>query len=198
MTGAETSLPRVNPAAGGYCGKRALDLMIAGMACTVFAPIVAGVALAIWLDDGGSLMFSQSRLGRARRPFTLHKFRSMRDQKVTRVGHWLRNTGVDELPQFLNVCRGDMSVVGPRPLTEQDVARLGWNDLHHDWRFAAKPGITSLSQLLAGRGARASERLDRFYLHRQSLALDLKVIALSFAVNVLGKKRIRRWLRASA
>ena len=186
------------PAGSTYPGKRALDLAIAGTACMVFAPAVAGVALAVWLDDGGSLMFSQSRVGRARQPFMLHKFRSMRDQKVTRVGHWLRSTGVDELPQLLNVCRGEMSVVGPRPLTDQDVTRLGWNDLQHDWRFAAKPGITGLSQLLAGRGARASERLDRFYLRRQSLALDVKLIALSFAVNLLGKRRVRRWLRASA
>ena len=181
-----------------YPGKRALDVMVAGTACLVFAPVVAGVALAIWLDDGESPVFSQCRLGRLRQPFVLHKFRSMRDQRVTRVGQWLRNTGVDELPQLVNVWRGDMSVVGPRPLTEQDVTRLGWNDLQHDWRFAAKPGITGLSQLLAGRGARASERLDRLYLRRQSLTLDLKIIALSFAVNVLGKSRMRRWLRASA
>lgn len=198
MIANETAQPRPSVCVERYPGKRALDLVVAGTACVVFAPVVTGVALAIWLDDGGSPIFSQSRLGRARQPFTLRKFRSMRDQKITRVGHWLRTTGLDELPQFLNVCRGEMSVVGPRPLTEQDVARLGWNDLQHDWRFEAKPGITGLSQLLAGRGARASERLDRFYLRRQSLTLDLKVIALSFAVNLIGKKRIRRWLRASA
>jgi undecaprenyl phosphate N,N'-diacetylbacillosamine 1-phosphate transferase len=185
---------KMNP----YAGKRVLDLVVAGTACMLFAPLAAGVAAAVWLDDGGPPMFSQSRLGRARQPFTLYKFRSMRGQRVTRVGHWLRNAGIDELPQFLNVCRGEMSVVGPRPLTEQDVARLGWGDREHDWRFAGKPGITGLSQLLAGQGARATERLDRFYLRHQSLTLDLKLIGLSFAVNVLGKRRIRRWLRASA
>jgi lipopolysaccharide/colanic/teichoic acid biosynthesis glycosyltransferase len=181
-----------------YPGKRAFDLAVAGAACMVFAPVVAGVAIAVLLDDAGPLMFSQSRLGRARQPFTLLKFRSMRDQQVTRVGQWLRSTGIDELPQFVNVCRGDMSVVGPRPLTAQDLTRLGWNGAEHDWRFAAKPGITGLSQLLAGRGARASERLDRLYLRRQSLVLDLKLIALSFAVNFLGKSKIRRWIRPGA
>jgi len=178
-----------------YPGKRAFDLAVAGAACLLFAPVVAGVAVAILLDDSVPVTFSQPRVGRARQSFTLLKFRSMREQKVTRVGQWLRATGIDELPQFVNVCRGEMSVVGPRPLTAQDVTRLGWNGPEHDWRFAARPGITGLSQLLAGRGARASERLDRLYLRKQSLALDVKLLALSFAVNVLGKSKIRRWLR---
>ncbi len=181
-----------------YPGKRAFDLAVAGTACLLFAPVVAGVAVAILLDDSPPVTFSQSRVGRARQPFTLLKFRSMRAQQVTTVGQWLRRTGIDELPQFVNVCRGDMSVVGPRPLTAQDLARLGWNGPEHDWRFAAKPGITGLSQLLAGRGARASQRLDRLYLRKQSLALDVKLVALSFAVNLLGKSKIRRWLRPAA
>jgi lipopolysaccharide/colanic/teichoic acid biosynthesis glycosyltransferase len=180
-----------------YRGKRTFDLVLAGTACIAFAPVVVGVTIAIWLEDNGSPLFSQSRVGRERHPFTILQFRSMRAQQVTRVGQWLRRTGIDQLPQFVNVCRGDMSVVGPRPLTEQDVERLGWTGPHHDWRFAAKPGITGLSQLLAGRGSRSSERLDRVYLRRQSLSLDLQLIALSFAVNVLGKRKVRRWIRGS-
>jgi len=109
----------------------------------------------------------------------------------------MRETGVDELPQFVNVLRGEMSVVGPRPLTDHDINRLGWAGPSHDWRFSVKPGITGLSQLLAGRGARATERFDRLYLQRQSLSLDLRLIALSFAVNVAGKKQVRRWIRAA-
>ena len=140
-----------------YPGKRALDVLAAGTACAVFAPVVVGVTLAVWLEDGGSPLFSQSRVGRSRNPFTLLKFRSMRNAQVTRVGQWLRRTGIDELPQFVNVVRGEMSVVGPRPLTSQDVERLGWAGTDHEWRFAAKPGITGLSQLLAG-GRSASER----------------------------------------
>lgn len=178
-----------------YPGKRTLDVLTAGAACMVFAPVVVGVALAVWLEDGGSPLFSQSRVGRRRVPFTLLKFRSMRNSQVTRVGTWLRRTGIDELPQFVNVCRGEMSVVGPRPLTGQDIERLGWAGPEHDWRLAAKPGITGLAQLLAGRGARSSERLDRLYLRRQSLSLDLKIIALSFAVNIAGKAKVRRFFR---
>ncbi len=181
-----------------YPGKRALDVLVAGTACAAFAPLVAGIAVATWLEDSGSPLFAQSRVGRARQPFTILKLRSMRGQRVTRVGRWLRRTGIDELPQFVNVLRGEMSVVGPRPLTQQDVDRLGWHDAPHDWRFAANPGITGLSQLLARPTPRSARRLDRLYLQRQTLLLDLRIIALSFAVNVAGKRTIRRWVRAAA
>ena len=178
-----------------YRGKRAFDLLGAGTACLVFAPLVAAIALATVIEDGGPAFFVQTRLGRHRRPFEILKFRSMRDGRVTRVGHWLRRTGFDELPQFVNVCRGEMSVVGPRPLTAEDVQRLGWNGPELDWRFGTKPGITGLSQLLAGRGAAASRRLDRLYLRGQDPLVDLQLVALSFFVNVVGKQRFRRLLR---
>lgn len=179
-----------------YAGKRALDVLVAGTACAAFAPLVAGIAVATWLEDSGSPLFAQSRVGRERHPFTILKLRSMREQRVTRVGRWLRRTGVDELPQFVNVLRGEMSVVGPRPLTQQDIDRLGWQTVPHDWRFAVNPGITGLSQLLARPTPRAARRLDRLYLRRQSLSLDLRLIAFSFAVNLAGKRTVRRWLRA--
>lgn len=179
-----------------YPGKRALDLAVAGTACLAFAPLAAGIAIASWLDDRGPALFEQSRVGQQRQPFTILKFRSMRAGQVTRVGHWLRRTGIDELPQFINVVRGDMSVVGPRPLTQADIDRLGWGSPQHDWRFEARPGITGLSQLLAGRGVRSTQKLDRLYQQRQSLSLDVQLIALSFAVNVFGKASVRRWLSA--
>jgi lipopolysaccharide/colanic/teichoic acid biosynthesis glycosyltransferase len=184
-----------NVSARPYSGKGALDLLALSAACLALAPLAAGIALATWAEDGGPPFFLQTRLGRDRRPFTVVKFRSMSQERVTRVGTLLRRTGLDELPQFINVARGEMSLVGPRPLTRQDVARLGWDTSGYDWRFAAKPGITGLSQLLAGRGARFSRRLDRLYLKRQSLTLDVSLIAFSFAANVLGKRRIRKWLR---
>ena len=180
-----------------YAGKRALDLLVAGTACAAFAPLVAGVAVATWLEDSGSPLFAQPRVGRQRQPFTILKLRSMREQRVTRVGRWLRQTGIDELPQFVNVLRGEMSVVGPRPLTPEDVERLGWHESDEDWRFAANPGITGLSQLLAGPASRSTRRLDRLYLQKQSLLLDLRLIALSFAVNLAGKRNVRRWFKAA-
>jgi undecaprenyl phosphate N,N'-diacetylbacillosamine 1-phosphate transferase len=178
-----------------YPGKRTLDLALAGVASIVFAPVVAVIALAIWLDDRGSPFFRQIRIGQARRPFSILKFRTMRDGAVTRVGRWLRHTGLDELPQFANVCRGDMSVVGPRPLTQEDIERLGWCSSRHDWRFDSKPGITGSAQLAGGRSARDSSRLERLYLRKQSITLDVCIVALSFAINVIGKAAVRKWIR---
>jgi len=165
------------------------------MACLIFAPLAAAIALLTWLEDRGSPLFLQTRVGYRRRPFTVFKFRTMRDQQVTRIGRWLRQTGLDELPQFINVCRGEMSVIGPRPLTSEDVRRLGWATQNHEWRFATRPGITGLSQLLAGRSARYSRRLERLYLRRQGFSFDLRLIALSFAVSLAGKRIVRQWLR---
>jgi undecaprenyl phosphate N,N'-diacetylbacillosamine 1-phosphate transferase len=123
------------------------------------------------------------------------KFRSMCSGEVTRAGRWLRRTGLDEVPQMLAVPRGQMSMVGPRPLTRSDIGRLGREGAQLDWRFAVRPGITGLSQLLVGRGAGASRRLDRLYLKRQSLTLDVQIIALSFTVKIIGTPAVRRWLR---
>ena len=178
-----------------YRGKRTVDFAFAGIACVVFAPLVAGLALAIWLDDRGSPFFTQTRTGAGRKTFPILKFRTMRDGVVTRVGRWLRRTGLDELPQFVNVCRGEMSIVGPRPLTPEDVMRLEWSSQRYDWRFALKPGITGTAQLAGGRSARDSARLDRLYLRRQCASLDVCIIALSFAINVIGKTRVRQWIR---
>jgi undecaprenyl phosphate N,N'-diacetylbacillosamine 1-phosphate transferase len=178
-----------------YCGKRTVDMALAGAACLVFAPAVAAITLAIWIDDGGSPFFEQIRIGAGRESFRILKFRTMRDGAVTRVGRWLRRTGLDELPQFVNVARGEMSVVGPRPLTPEDIARLHWSSEHHDWRFESRPGITGIAQLAGGKSARHSERLDRLYQRRQSAALDIGIIALSFAANIVGKTAVREWLR---
>ena len=80
-----------------YAGKRALDVLVAGAACAAFAPLVAGIAVASWLEDSGSPLFAQSRVGREREPFTILKLRSMREQQITRVGRWLRRTGHEHI-----------------------------------------------------------------------------------------------------
>jgi lipopolysaccharide/colanic/teichoic acid biosynthesis glycosyltransferase len=122
--------------------KRLFDLAGACAGLVVFAPAMAVIAMAILLDDGAPLLFTQPRLGYRRRPFSILKFRSMRDGRVTRVGRILRATGLDEVPQFINILRGDMSGVGPRPLTPADVDRLGWTGAEVEFRWQVKPGLT--------------------------------------------------------
>jgi lipopolysaccharide/colanic/teichoic acid biosynthesis glycosyltransferase len=175
--------------------QRLFDVAGAAGGLVGFAPIMAAAALAIRIDDGGPIVFRQERLGERRVPFTILKFRSMRDGRTTRVGAVLRATGLDELPQLVNVLRGEMSAVGPRPLEASDVARWGWDTPRHDFRWRVRPGLTGLGQLLGAGSPRRTLVLDRIYIARRSLGLDLRMIALSFAVNVLGKRRVRELLR---
>jgi undecaprenyl phosphate N,N'-diacetylbacillosamine 1-phosphate transferase len=179
----------------GYAGKDAFDRLAAGTACLALFSLAAGIAVASWVEDGGPPLTLAGRLGRDRRPFTELRFRSTRNAQPTRVGEVLRRTGLEQLPQLINVLRGEMSLVGPQPRARAELHGVAAADAEQDWRFAAKPGITGLAQLLAPRGARNAGRLDRLYLSRQSLALDLQLLALSFAAHAVGAQRIRRWLR---
>ena len=174
--------------------KRLFDLVGAVGGLLAFSPVMAVIAAAIVLEDGWPVLFRQERLGRRRRPFTILKFRSMRDGRITRVGRMLRATGLDELPQFVNILRGDMGAVGPRPLTESDVTRLGWMAPWYDFRWQVLPGLTGLAQVTEARSGRVSLALDRRYVARQSLSFDVRLIAVSFAINALGKRRVRRLL----
>ena len=175
--------------------RRAFDIAGALGGLFVFAPIMAFVTAAIVLDDGAPVLFRQPRIGRGRRPFEILKFRSMRDGRPTRVGRVLRATGLDELPQFVNILRGDMSGVGPRPLTHEDIVRLGWTAPEFDFRWSCRPGLTGLAQLLGTTANGASLDLDRIHTRRWSPLLDCQLIAWSFAVNAFGKERVRAHCR---
>ena len=172
--------------------KRRFDVVGAIGGLIVFAPVMAAIAAAILLADGRPLLFRQTRLGRGRRPFTILKFRTMRNEEVTAIGRLLRSTGLDELPQLVNVLWGELSAVGPRPLMAADVRRLGWTDPAYDFRWSVPPGLTGLAQVAGARSARHALRLDRSYIARQSLQLDIRLVAWSFAINVLGKTRVQR------
>jgi|KBSSwiStaDraftv2_1062776.scaffolds.fasta_scaffold1053492_1 lipopolysaccharide/colanic/teichoic acid biosynthesis glycosyltransferase len=174
--------------------KRLFDLVGAVGGLLAFSPVMALITGAIILEDGWPVLFRQERLGRGRRPFTILKFRSMRNGRITRVGRVLRATGLDELPQFINILRGEMSAVGPRPLTASDVTRLGWMAPRYDFRWRVRPGLTGLAQVTEARSGRLSLGLDRRYVARQSLSLDVRLVAVSFAINALGKTRVRRLL----
>jgi len=168
---------------------------LAGLA--VFGPAMVAIAAAILIDDGRPASFRQPRVGYRRRLFSILKFRSMRDGRVTRVGRLLRATGLDEVPQFVNILRGEMSAVGPRPLTPADVARFGWDAPGFNFRWTVRPGLTGLAQLVGAYVDGDALALDRVHATAWSLALDCRCIAWSFAVNVFGKNRVRQWLRRS-
>jgi lipopolysaccharide/colanic/teichoic acid biosynthesis glycosyltransferase len=139
--------------------KRLFDLVLAALALAVLAPVLAVVALVIKLDTPGPVFFRQQRVGRAGRPFRIHKFRTMqvdasergpavtvgRDARITRSGHWLRHYRIDELPQLLDVLSGDMSLVGPRPEVPRYVAH--YPPELRERVLSVRPGITDPASL---------------------------------------------------
>src|SRR6266540_901577 len=186
---------------GQAIAKRVFDVVLSTAGLLLIWPLLLAVAIAVKLDDGGPVLFRQQRVGLQRRPFTLLKFRTMvpraellladllgrneadgplfkvrEDPRVTRVGRWLRRFSVDELPQLLNVLKGEMSLVGPRP------PLLGEVEAYEDWqldRLEVRPGITGLWQV-SGRSDLSFDeyvRLDLFYIENWSLAYDLFIVA---------------------
>jgi polysaccharide biosynthesis protein PslA len=189
--------------------KRLFDLAIAGPALLFLAPLMLVVAVLIKLDSRGPVFFRQPRVGRNNVPFRIYKFRSMRqersdtagaqstrrdDERVSRFGHFIRRTSIDELPQLLNVLKGDMSIVGPRPHALGSTAedRLFWQITHRYWeRHALKPGITGLAQVRGYRGATETtsdltNRLnsDLEYLAGWRLWRDVTILAATLKVLV--------------
>ncbi len=180
--------------------KRGIDILVSLTSLIVLSPVVAATALAFVIDSPGPVIFSQIRLGQGGRTFTLYKFRSMRtgadeekdrlrqvtetngvtfklkvDPRRTRVGRLIRRTSLDELPQFYNVLRGEMSLVGPRPAIPSEVEH--YEDWHRK-RMLVKPGLTGLWQVM-GRSELPFEEmvmLDVFYIENWSLPMDLKIL----------------------
>jgi lipopolysaccharide/colanic/teichoic acid biosynthesis glycosyltransferase len=174
-------------------GRRAFDLLGAGLALVATALPLALAMLLVRTCDGAPVFFRQERLGRGRRPFRILKLRTMAAGRVTRLGAVLRNLGLDELPQLWNVLRGEMALVGPRPLTAADVQRLGWQGPRFDLRWTVCPGITGLAQIAPARlcHVRTTWRLDRAYVLRAGRATDLGIVAATMLVPLLGKRRAR-------
>jgi lipopolysaccharide/colanic/teichoic acid biosynthesis glycosyltransferase len=160
--------------------KRLFDVVFASAVLLLSAPILAVVAVLIWIESGGPVLFRQPRMGHRHRPFVISKLRTMDGRgRVTRVGRMLRPTGIDELPQLWHVLKGDMSVVGPRPEVLDRVPR--WDrELPDYWtRHLMRPGITGWAQVNGLRGdVSIPERLryDLQYLCTWSLRLDALVL----------------------
>jgi exopolysaccharide biosynthesis polyprenyl glycosylphosphotransferase len=211
-------LPPVRLARSSRLVKRAIDVAVATAGLILVAPFFAVVALLIRRDSPGPIFFRQTRLGINQRPFTMLKFRSMRDgtsdaehrsyieatskpnanlatdglykldrvDSITRVGRWLRQTSLDELPQLLNVLRGDMSLVGPRPCLPYEIEHF---DIHHFDRFLVPAGITGLWQVTARAHATFVEALDMdvAYARGWSLGLDVALAFRTVRQLVVGK-----------
>ena len=170
--------------------KRCIDRLAAAVGLVCFAPVMAGTALAIRVSMGGPVLFRQVRPGRGGRTFQLVKFRTMLDardadgqplpdeQRLTRVGKFLRATSLDELPQLWNVLRGDMSLVGPRPLLVEYLPRYSAEQAR---RHDVLPGITGWAQVNGRNALGWQERfeLDVWYVDHWSLALDTRILALT-------------------
>ena len=161
--------------------KRAFDVLVSAVALLVAAIPMAALAVAIRFTMGSPVLFRQVRPGLGGRTFTILKFRTMRDgdepdaERITRLGRFMRETSLDELPELLNVLRGDMSLVGPRPLL---VAYLDRYTPEQARRHEVRPGLTGLAQV-SGRNATTWEQrfaLDVEYVDTHSLALDLRII----------------------
>jgi lipopolysaccharide/colanic/teichoic acid biosynthesis glycosyltransferase len=174
--------------------KRAFDLLLLVPVLPAWAVGTGLLAAIVWLVDGQPIFFTQPRCGRGRRPFQVWKLRTMTTEadeaarRPTRLGRWLRERGLDELPQLYNVLRGDMSLVGPRPLTPADAVRLAAQADGFAERFAVAPGLTGLSQICGVRGAALTAAVDAHYVAHASARVDLGVLVRTAWINVVGKR----------
>lgn len=192
--------------------KRVIDIVGSLVALLIASPIFLITALAIKLDDGGPICFKQLRVGEGGKLFPIYKFRSMvmnadqikdelldqnqhsdgvtfkmkADPRITKPGRWIRRLSIDEFPQFINVLKGEMSLVGPRPPVPKEVALYGARHLR---RLRTKPGITCLWQI-GGRAEIDFEgqvRLDLQYIHSQNLWQDIVILFKTIPAVILGK-----------
>jgi exopolysaccharide biosynthesis polyprenyl glycosylphosphotransferase len=194
-----TGVPRYYAAA-----KRVIDVVLAGIAVVVSSPVLLGAAVAILLGDGFPVFFSQERVGRNMERFRLHKLRTMvkdaeaesgpvlaeeNDSRVTTTGRVLRRFRVDEIPQLINIIRGEMSFVGPRPERPFFVDRYVEETPGYRERFNVKPGVTGLAQV-SGCYATTPERklkYDLIYMYHQTLAMDVQIVAETLRVVLTGR-----------
>lgn len=197
----------------GYKGKRALDVFVAFSLLALSMPVCALIAFAIKIFSGSPVIYHREMIGLEEKPFCLLKFRSMvngaeakeekvyartgykkplKDSRVTGIGRLLRKTSLDELPQFINVLRDKMSLVGPRPMPEWAVKRLP--EKRKQIRFSLLPGITGLAQIEIRELSRLSpefspnhEKLEREYFQNCSLRLDCKILLKTILVVISGQ-----------
>ena len=188
--------------------KRIVDCMIAVILMILFSPLFLICYLAVKSEDGGQAFFKQERIGRFGRPFYIYKFRSMRldaekhgpalyaggkDGRLTRIGKFLREHHLDELPQLWNVFCGDMAFIGPRPERQFFIDQIMKEDPRYRFLFQIRPGVTSYATLYNGYTDTLEKmvrrlRYDLFYLEHRSWGFDFKILFMTFMSIVFGKK----------
>lgn len=186
--------------------KRIFDVVVAGAVLLVGWPFLVALAILIRIDSPGSPIFRQQRAGRGMKPFEVYKFRTMRtgaepygaspksedDPRLTRLGRWLRETALDELPQLWNVFTGDMSLVGPRPLYMSQAREFTPRQRR---RLEVRPGLTGLAQV-SGRGELPHDQkleIDVQYVEQACLLLDLRILWRSMTQIYAGRKAYQKW-----
>lgn len=187
--------------------KRFEDLVFSILLSIVFMPVILLVALLVKLDSKGPVLFSQDRLGKDKKPYKVYKFRSMvtdaekksgpvwaqdQDDRITRFGHFIRKTRLDELPQLFNVLKGEMSFVGPRPEREHFVNELEKQIPFYRERFSTKPGLTGWAQVNYGYGANMEDAVEKlnyelFYIKNMSIMMDLVIIFRTVKTVLFGE-----------
>ena len=188
--------------------KRITDFVIAAICLVVFSPLFLICYIAVRREDGGPAIFKQERLGRFGRPFYIYKFRSMRvdaekngpalyqherDDRMTKVGKFLRERHLDELPQLYNVLIGDMAFIGPRPERKYYIDQIMEHDPRYRYLYQIRPGVTSYATLYNGYTDTMEKmlrrlELDLYYLEHRSWWFDIKILVKTFINIVFGKK----------
>lgn len=186
--------------------KRLFDFLVAAVGFVVFSPVWIAISVAVFLEDGRPILFIQKRVGKGGKEFTAYKFRTIykkydhdvaqavavhsADHKVMRVGRLLRKTALNELPQLLNILRGDMSFVGPRPEPPEFIAAYEKKVPNlRRIRYQIRPGLTGIAQIFGPHNMdpRNKLRYDLLYMRRRSFLLDLKLIGMSIWNTVSAK-----------
>lgn len=189
--------------------KRTFDLFISLIMLILLIPLIILTAILIKLDSRGPVFFSQERVGEKRKPYMVHKFRSMRidaekvtgpvwarenDDRITKVGQFIRKTRIDEIPQLWNVLKGEMSIVGPRPEREYFVRELENIIPYYSERFSVKPGLTGWAQIRYGYGATVEDAIEKlnydlFYIKNMSALMDIMIVARTVKTVLFGMGR---------
>lgn len=187
--------------------KRLGDMFIAGISLIVFSPLFLACYIAVRREDGGPAIFKQERIGRFGRPFYIYKFRSMRldaekhgptlfqherDNRLTKIGKFLRKHHLDELPQLWNVFKGDMAFVGPRPERKFYIDQIMEKDPRYSFLYQIRPGVTSYATLYNGYTDTLDKmlrrlELDLYYLENRSWFFDAKILMNTFLNIAIGK-----------